>query len=119
MMKALVLGGEGMLGHKMFQVLGNQLGDVACTVRGAIDDPFYRAIPLFNEGHVLPRIDVMNRKQLRNTLQEIEPEFIVNCIGVIKQRPEASASIPSISINAMLPHELALWAEAWSPALLC
>lgn len=34
-MKILVLGGEGMLGHKMFQTLRARYPDTVCTVRRA------------------------------------------------------------------------------------
>jgi len=41
------------------------------------------------------------------------PEVIVNCVGIIKQRPEAHSAIPSILINSLFPHRLAEAADAW------
>jgi len=32
---------------------------------------------------------------------------VVNCVGIVKQRPEAHDAIPSITLNALLPHQLA------------
>jgi dTDP-4-dehydrorhamnose reductase len=113
-MKVLVLGAEGMLGHKVLQALREQFADAACTVRGALDQPFYRAIPLFDAGRTLPNVDVMDQAALRALLRDLAPEVIVNCVGVIKQRPQASVALPTIAINSLLPHLLASWSRDWS-----
>ena len=34
----LVLGGTGMLGHKMFQLLRKRFPETYCTIRGSIAD---------------------------------------------------------------------------------
>ena len=112
-MKILVLGGEGMLGHKMFQTLLARYPDTACTVRGSLDGPFYRRIDLFREGTVLEKVDAMDLSALGRTLRKIRPGFIVNCVGVIKQREEVNAAVPTITLNALLPHQLAENAKEW------
>jgi dTDP-4-dehydrorhamnose reductase len=112
-MKVLVLGGEGMLGHKMFQTLLARYPDTCRTIRGSLDDPFYRRIDLFRRGTVLEKVDGMDLSSLGRTLRDVKPRYIVNCIGVIKQRDEAKAAIPSLTLNALLPHKLAEFAEVW------
>jgi dTDP-4-dehydrorhamnose reductase len=112
-MKVLVLGGEGMLGHKMFQTLLARYPDTCCTVRGSLEEPFYRRIDLFRQGMVLEKVDAMDLSALGRTLREIRPGFIVNCVGVIKQREEAKAAVPSLTLNALLPHKLAEYAREW------
>ena len=82
----MVLGGEGMLGHKMFQTLRSRYPDTVCTVARSLDEPFYRKIPLFRAGNVVDRIDAMDFGALRRALAAHRPDWIVNCIGVIKQR---------------------------------
>jgi dTDP-4-dehydrorhamnose reductase len=82
-------------------------------VRGPLDEPFYRRVPLYDAERTIPRVDVMDRPALAATLRRLAPGVIVNCIGVIKQRVEATAAVPSISINSLLPHELATWAREW------
>jgi dTDP-4-dehydrorhamnose reductase len=42
----------------------------------------------------------------------------VNCIGVIKQRAEAQSPIPSITINALLPHRIAETLAGWGGRLI-
>src|SRR3990172_9953137 len=75
-MKVLVLGGEGMLGHKMFQILSSRYPETTCTIAGPLDHPFYRRIDLFAEGKVIDQIDAMNLSSLNQKLPEIAPPFI-------------------------------------------
>ena len=112
-MKILVLGGDGMLGHKMFQTLSARYPDTCCSVRGSIEEPFYRRIDLFRREKILEKVDAMDLPALGRTLREVRPAYIVNCVGVIKQREEAKAAVPSITLNALLPHKLAEFAEEW------
>ena len=117
MPRLLVLGGGGMLGHKIFQALQRDFSDTYCTLRrdaiaGALDD-----ISLFESGRVLRGVDVLRADVLHALLRKLRPDVIVNCVGVIKQRAAASA-IPSIRINALLPHELAELCAEWHGRLI-
>jgi dTDP-4-dehydrorhamnose reductase len=114
----LVLGGEGMLGHKMFQVLSAAYPQTKCTIFGSLDDPFYKAIPLYGAGNTIESVDAMDFSNLRDLLELEKPGFIINCIGIVKQRQEAKAPIPSISLNSLLPHLLAEWAAGWGGRLI-
>lgn len=97
----------------MFQTLVARYPDTCCTIRGSLDEPFYRRIELFRQGAVLEKIDAMDLSALGKKLRKIRPEFIVNCVGVIKQREEANAAVPTITLNALLPHKLAEYAREW------
>jgi dTDP-4-dehydrorhamnose reductase len=112
-MKILVLGGEGMLGHKMFQTLLEHNPDTICAIRGSLKDAFYSKITLFRPGAVIENIDAMDLVALGNKLRTLRPEYVVNCIGIVKQRDEAKAAIPSITLNALLPHKLAEFSAGW------
>lgn len=113
MSSILVLGGAGMLGHKMTQTLRQRFPETACTIRGSLDDPFYSRIDLFKQGPVVENVDAMDWIALEHMLRERQPDVIVNCIGIIKQRDEANNAIPSITINSLLPHKLAATAAEW------
>ena len=117
-MRILVLGGEGMLGHKMFQVISARYAQTRCTIFGRLSDPFYSAISLFNHQHTIERVDVMDILALRQTLEAERPAVIINCVGIVKQRQEARMVIPSITINSLLPHLLADWAGNWGGRLI-
>jgi dTDP-4-dehydrorhamnose reductase len=110
-MKILVLGGEGMLGHKMFQVLSARYPQTRCTIFGTLSDPFYQAIPLFTAQNCIEKVDVMDFTSLQKALQSEKPDYLINCIGIVKQRNEAKKAISTIMINSLLPHLLAEWAS--------
>jgi len=111
--KVTVLGASGMLGHKIFQRLRSTFPCTTAIMRRAKTSLPLRHIDLFQGSDVCDGIDCMNAELLQLTLARIQPDFIVNCVGIIKQRPQASDAVASIAINALLPHQLAAWAQAW------
>lgn len=117
-MKVLVLGGEGMLGHKMFQTLLSSFPDTACTIRGSLIEPFYKAVDVFRLGRVIDGFNAMDLARTEEVLSGLAPEVIVNCIGIVKQRDEARAPVPSITLNSLLPHVLAELASKWEGRLV-
>ena len=112
-MKILVLGGEGMLGQKMYQTLLSRYPDTSCTVARPLGEPFYQRIDLFHQGRVIDKVDAMDFPFLHEILKAERPGHIVNCIGIIKQRESSKSAIPSITLNSLLPHKLAEWAGEW------
>jgi dTDP-4-dehydrorhamnose reductase len=70
--KVLVLGGSGMLGHRVAGVLSDSGHEVAVTV-----------------------------------MDGFGPDAVVNCIGIVKQKDEAKAAVPSIEVNSLFPHQVA------------
>lgn len=112
------MGGEGMLGHKMFQTLSSRFPSTKCTIFGSLEEPFYRSIPLFTSQNTCEKINVMESAALKGFLQKEKTDFIINCIGIVKQRDEGKMAIPSITINSLLPHWLADWATSWGGRLI-
>ncbi len=96
-----------MLGHKVFQTLSSNHQNVKCTIFGKMSDPFYSRIDLFRPTSVIEKIDVMDYQAVERVIRDLRPDFLVNCVGIIKQRDEANQAIPSITINSLLPHRLA------------
>ena len=118
-MRILVLGGAGMLGHKMFQVARARFPDTWCTLRGTRSDPSLAPIAAdLADGRIAERLDAMDWTAVEAVLQDIRPRVVVNCIGIVKQRSDASAAIPSITINSLLPHRLAAALAAWGGRLV-
>jgi len=117
-MKTIILGGEGMLGHKVVQNLSTRYPGTMCTIFGSLDDPFYKDIPLFTRKNVFEKVNAMNFQALRKLLEKEKPDFVINCIGIVKQRDEGKMAIPSITINSLFPHLLADWAAAWGGRLI-
>lgn len=111
--KVLVLGGAGMLGHKVFQVLRERFpGTVTMTRRDPKTPPLHR-VNLLHGNDVISGIDVQQFDSLEDHLRQLTPDVIVNCVGIIKQRDESRTAVPSIIVNALLPHRLVETAQAW------
>ncbi len=102
-----------MLGHKIFQVLRERLESVFCTVREhKLEVPLDR-VELLQGDDVLTGVDVTDFWGLDAILSAFRPEYVINCVGIIKQRTEAVSPIPSITLNSLLPHKLAQMASNW------
>jgi dTDP-4-dehydrorhamnose reductase len=114
----MVLGGTGMLGHKMFQTLRERFAGTFCTVREDIRKSPFKRVELLQGHDVISGVDATNFLALDAMLSAFRPEYVINCIGVIKQRAEALAPIPSITINSLLPHKLAQMAARWGGRLI-
>lgn len=112
-MNILILGGAGMLGHKMVQTLRDRLPDVWCTVREPLS-----GVSLFTEANVIRHVDAADWPALERLLCDRRPRVIVNCVGVIKQRALAKSAVPSITLNALLPHRLAELCAEWDGRLI-
>lgn len=108
-MKILVLGGDGMLGHQLLKQLGSQ-HDLRVTVRGSLQS--YAPFRLFHSGNTFDNVDVRSGDRLMETLAQFRPDAVINAVGIVKQRSEASESIPSLELNSLLPHRLAMICKA-------
>jgi dTDP-4-dehydrorhamnose reductase len=105
-MKILILGGSGMLGHRLWINLRKE-HEVWVTVRQT-SSPF-PAAPEFPAKYIRTDVDANNFDQLTRALASIQPDLVINCIGVIKQMGHlARDPIISISLNALLPHRISL-----------
>ncbi len=103
-MRILILGGNGMLGHQLLESY-QERHVVKVTLRGDLTE--YAQYGLFREENTFSRIDACSQKAVIGVLDSFHPEVVINAIGVIKQSDGAKSTIPSIEINALLPHRLA------------
>lgn len=108
-MKILILGGDGMLGHRLFLHLRGR-HDARVTLRQ--DAAAYAAYGLFPAEHSYYGIDVRSGDRLAEVMADFRPEAVVNAVGIVKQRASAREAIPSLEINALLPHRLAVLCAA-------
>lgn len=113
-MKVLILGGTGMLGHKVFQHLRRRISDTWCTCRGTMAGSHLAHVDLFSADAVLENVDASNVAAVENLLRTHKPQVTINCIGIIKQRPEAHDAISCITVNALLPHRVAVVCSEWN-----
>jgi dTDP-4-dehydrorhamnose reductase len=116
--KILILGGTGMLGHKLFQQLRARFPGTLCTMQQHAADAPYDHITLLKNRGVIEGVDAFDFDQLSKLLLRLRPHFLINCIGVIKQRQAASSHIATITLNSLLPHRLAALSARWGGRLI-
>jgi dTDP-4-dehydrorhamnose reductase len=102
-MRVLILGGDGMLGHELYREL-RERHETRVTVRQARKE--------FPEKEVFAGVEVRASTRIEEIISQFKPAAVVNCIGIVKQRPEAEKAITSIEVNSLLPHRLAIACRA-------
>lgn len=107
-MRILVLGANGMLGHKVFQTLSEFGYDAAGTVRRELESGSVGTF-LRRYGAVFENVDAKDVGSVTSSLVLFRPQVVINAIGVIKQRSESTDPLQSISVNSLLPHHVATW----------
>lgn len=102
--RVLVLGGSGMLGHKLWQVLSTRM-DTFATLRTS-EHPAAR-LELLDPARTVVDVAADSFDTVERCVASVQAQVVVNCIGIVKQVREARDPIPSISINSLFPHRLA------------
>ncbi len=102
--RVLIFGAAGMLGHKLMQLWSPRY-DVIGTVRKPAVN--YRCYGMLDQGHLIDNVDVNNFIAIEKIVSSVRPDFIVNCVGIIKQLDIANDAISAININSLFPHRLA------------
>ncbi|EAR23513.1 dTDP-4-dehydrorhamnose reductase family protein [Nitrococcus mobilis] len=104
-MRVLILGVTGMLGSAVFRVFeADERNEVWGTMRDATARRFF---PERVHDRLLGGIDVLDQDALAEAQSHANPDLVINCVGLIKQRKEAKNPLRVLPINAMLPHRLA------------
>ena len=62
---------------------------------------------LFDEAKAIQLDDITDDTALERALGQAKPEAVINCVGLIKQRDEASDEALTLRVNAEFPHRLA------------
>lgn len=102
--RVLVLGATGMLGHTLMRELHDA---PALDVRGAVRGTGAVGLPPEVVERITTGVDVRDPGRVGRLVDEVRPDVVVNCVGVIKQRPEVQDAVHTITVNALFPHLLA------------
>jgi dTDP-4-dehydrorhamnose reductase len=108
-LRVLILGGDGMLGHRLFEHL-RENHEVRVTLRREL--VAYEHYGLFGPKYTYAGVEAGDVNRLLEVVADFRPGAVVNAIGIVKQCPAAEEVIPSLEINALLPHRLALLCRA-------
>ena len=106
-MKILVLGGSGMLGHKMFQVASEHYETYVSFRENGKRWSIHPAFSGIAGSHVLSGVNALRFETVMRVLNFAKPDVVINCIGFIKQRDDPNPDSTAIQLNALFPHQLA------------
>lgn len=105
--KVLILGGTGMLGHTLFRELSKRDDmDVYATARNGNNLEQWFSPVLLTKMRM--GVDADNFDTVIRAFASVQPDIVINCIGLIKQQSIASDPLSAITINSQLPHRIAL-----------
>ncbi|HIH0818802.1 TPA: dTDP-4-dehydrorhamnose reductase family protein [Vibrio cholerae] len=103
-MKIIVIGATGMLGYSIFSNLSEVPNlDVYGTVRNLKGvEKFFQS-----SDKLIANVDVKYFESLERALINVQPDVVINCIGLIKQHDVSKLHVDAIEINSLLPHKIA------------
>ena len=109
-MKILILGGNGMIGHKIYQVLKNYFNETWVSLRS--NKSHYEKYDFFDFNKIIFDIDLTNFENLTNHLNILNPDIIINAAGITIRRGVNNELSKTIRLNSVLPHFLQEWCTA-------
>ncbi len=93
-----------MLGHKLVQKLQVDF-DVWTSFRDSYKK--YENLKFFNPEKIVNRVNVLDFESIQKTIREVNPEILINAVGIIKQLPSSKDVIKTLLTNSIFPHQLA------------
>ncbi|MCF8057836.1 MAG: SDR family oxidoreductase [Bacteriovoracaceae bacterium] len=104
-MKVLVIGGTGMIGHRLWASLSS-IGHEVYSVSRSDFRSEMKDLSQLDWSKSFQGVNVENLGKLEDILSEIKPEITLNCVGIVKQHELSESAIPTISLNSLFPHQL-------------
>jgi len=102
-MKVLVLGATGLIGSSVFKLLSQEY-ETWGIARSSYAKPFFSDTL---QHRLIFGIDALNESALIRLMEDVNPDVVVNCIGLTKHLKGGDDPMMSIPINSLLPHRLA------------
>ncbi|MES2676006.1 MAG: SDR family oxidoreductase [Pseudomonadota bacterium] len=115
-MKILILGASGMLGSTLHRIFSNDAKfEVWGSFRGMREPSFIESLSGIN---TLSSCDFLQQGKLASVMNKVNPQVVINCVGLIKQNPDSYDALQSAMINGLLPHQLAEICERMNVRLI-
>ncbi len=114
--RVLVLGASGMLGSTLFRVFSRypQFETFGSLREASAKRDFVSSL----HDALIPNVHLDGESGLLTAFAVARPDVVINCIGIVKQLPNANDYLESLAINAMLPHRLAKYCDATGARLV-
>ncbi len=107
-MRVLILGVSGLIGHKLFQELSADF-EVFGILHKSKNQ--YGNCFIFSSSNIIENINVAEFKLLKGVLCAVNPDVILNCVGITKRKIDINNPLEVITTNSAFPHQLANWAK--------
>lgn len=99
-LRVLIFGANGMLGHKLLQVL-SPVYNTYGTVRNRNYDN-----PIINKYQLIKGIDLLDDYSIIDAIQKCTPDVVINCIGITDKELCATDWRYAYQVNTTFPHTL-------------
>lgn len=99
-MRILILGASGMLGHMLFAELLRR----GLDVWGSARTPF-ACKPEWRE-RLRFGLDACDPATVTEVVSALEPDVLINAVGLVRQLPEGRLPLPCLMVNAVFPWRL-------------
>jgi dTDP-4-dehydrorhamnose reductase len=106
--RVLIIGGTGMLGHKLVQTLSEDFytGFTIRSSKTTVENTELSDVP-----KIFDNVSVENIEKIEEIISNFSPLYVINAVGVIKQLPESKNDLAALNINSIFPQNLADLAE--------
>jgi dTDP-4-dehydrorhamnose reductase len=101
--RVLILGATGMLGHRLWSHCAERF-EATATVRQ--DSIPAAAESILDPQRTITGLGVGDPAGLDATIRDSAPDVVVNCVGLVKQRPEAADPVALVAANSLFPHQV-------------
>lgn len=102
-MKILILGVSGMLGSAVYRYL---CSNTIHTIFGTMRSEGGKYLTPFKNGKIFESVDVLRSDELIGCINKVQPDVVINCVGLIKQVQKANDPLHVLPINSIFPHRL-------------
>ena len=108
-MRIAILGAGGMLGHKMYRVLSKDFPETYAVFRKC--PAHYAKFDFFREQKMRGAFDARKVDDLGKYLSTIQPDVVINCIGLTTRKLGEQKESDIVVVNSVLPRKLSEWCQ--------
>lgn len=106
-MKVLILGANGMFANELIRELKDSPIDIYGTTR-ALSSSSSQAQDNFSLMH---NVNFNNLDSVFNCIEEINPDIVLNLVGITKYKEKISSYSDFIEVNSLAPHKIAQFCD--------
>ncbi|MEW7009860.1 dTDP-4-dehydrorhamnose reductase family protein [Lentilitoribacter sp. EG35] len=105
MIRVLILGASGTIGNTMLRIFSELPEFNVCGTARSPEIKSYFTTEIADK--LIFNVDAQNFNTIMQVVTEFKPDFLVNCIGLVKQIAYSNDPTLVMPVNAIFPHQLA------------